>query len=117
MVSQNFEKKTLSRTKRLRSRKDYLNNYQNGKRLVENHIMACYRLNTKKRLGITISKKWGKAHERNRFKRLIREAYRQLYLELPPHIELNIHPRGGYRSLTLAKTKQALKDLAEKIDG
>ena len=117
MALQPLLQQSLSPSKRLKSRKDYLNNYQKGKRLVESHIMACYRLNAKKRLGITISKKWGKAHERNRFKRLVREAYRQLYSELPAYLELNIHPRDGYRSLTLAKTKQALKGLAEKING
>ncbi|MCP5469404.1 MAG: ribonuclease P protein component [Chlamydiales bacterium] len=29
------------------------------------------------KLGITVSKKFGKAHERNAFKRRVREAYRQ----------------------------------------
>lgn len=117
MTRQLFAKQTFSRLKRLLSRKDYLQNYRSGKRLVGNHLMACYRLNTRARLGITISKKWGKAHERNRFKRLIREAYRQLYLDLPPGIELNIHPQSGYRTLTLAKAKEDLRGLAKRIDG
>ena len=52
MALQPLLQQSLSRSKRLKSRKDYLNNYQKGKRLVESSIMACYRLNTKKRLGI-----------------------------------------------------------------
>lgn len=35
------------------------------------------------KLGITVSKKFGKAHERNYFKRIVREAFRQQRHQLP----------------------------------
>lgn len=45
------------------------------------------------RLGITVSKKFGKAHDRNRFKRLVRETFRTLFHQFPQHLELNVSPR------------------------
>ncbi len=45
------------------------------------------------RVGITVTKRYGKAHERNRFKRIVREAYRQCHQKLPQGIDLNIKPR------------------------
>lgn len=45
------------------------------------------------RVGLTVGKVVGKAHERNRIKRRIREILRR-HLELfPPHADLILHPR------------------------
>lgn len=47
------------------------------------------------RLGITVTKRYGKAHQRNRFKRVVREAFRQCRLRLPAGLDLNVKPRNG----------------------
>lgn len=44
------------------------------------------------KLGITVSKKYGKSHERNRFKRLVRETFREIYDEIPYGISVNVSP-------------------------
>ena len=49
------------------------------------------------RLGLTIAKKVGNAPTRNRWKRLIREAFRLNYAKLPSGLTLVIRPRKGAR--------------------
>jgi len=47
------------------------------------------------RLGISISRKVGNAVVRNRWKRLIREAFRKLPCQSPPGFDLVVRPRKG----------------------
>lgn len=63
------------------------------------------------KLGITVTKKYGKAHERNRFKRLVRESFRLLLSRIPAELEIHIRPR---RSALCAKMDQIFADM-EKI--
>jgi len=44
------------------------------------------------RLGMTVPKKYGKAHERNRFKRLVREVFRLHYEALPSKCDIHVRP-------------------------
>jgi ribonuclease P protein component len=44
------------------------------------------------RLGITVTKRFGKAHERNRFKRLVRESFRRCQSRLPVGLDLIVKP-------------------------
>lgn len=107
----------FSRLQRLISRKDFRATYQGGKRHVGVKLLAHYRLGYADcpKLGITISRKWGKASKRNRFKRVVREAYRHLYSELPQKLELNIHPRLSFEDLSPSEVEEELKRLVKKI--
>ncbi|MBF5050476.1 Ribonuclease P protein component [Candidatus Clavichlamydia salmonicola] len=58
------------------------------------------------KLGITVSKKFGKATKRNYFKRVVREAFRSMYKDIFPFCFINVAPRlpkGEKLSLEKAK--------------
>ena len=55
------------------------------------------------RVGLTAGKVLGKAHERNRIKRRMREALRRHVNSLPEGFDLILHPRRIVLSLEFAK--------------
>lgn len=62
-------------------------------------------------LGITVSSKYGKAHDRNRFKRIVREAFRLVQHDLIPGSQVNVRPRscaGTATSVDIQKELLAL---------
>ena len=64
------------------------------------------------RLGLSVSRKVGKAVVRNRWKRLIREAYRLSRERLPAGVDLVVVPRPTAR----AKLKSLLESLPRLAD-
>jgi ribonuclease P protein component len=66
------------------------------------------------RLGLSVSRKRvRKAHDRNRVKRLLREAFRLSKVELPVGIDLVIVPRGA--GLSFDEARKSLPDLARAV--
>ncbi|MDN3508830.1 MAG: ribonuclease P protein component [Candidatus Neptunochlamydia sp.] len=103
----------LSRFQRLLNRHDFRAVYQKGRRFVGKRLVLFYLTDffSHPRLGITITKKWGKSHDRNRFKRISREAFRKLYPALPKGLIINVHPKKGYRDLIPEQVEAELKNL------
>ena len=55
------------------------------------------------RIGLTAGKVLGKAHERNRIKRRMREVLRRHIDLLPPGCDLILHPRRAVLTIEFAK--------------
>ena len=110
-------KLTFSKLQKLLSRRDFREVYERGKRYFGAHVVIYYQsgLPYQTRLGITISKKWGKAHERNRFKRIVREGFRTIFPSLSQGLALNVHPRQGYENCTADDIANELKRLSQSV--
>lgn len=83
-------------TEILNNNRDFLTLYKKGRYFASKYSVIYVRPNGKpfNRLGITAGKKVGNAVHRNRAKRLIRLAYREIEIDLPVGIDLVIVARG-----------------------
>ena len=69
----------LPKTKRLAKRAEFLRVYEKGQKIVSRYVVLFFAANglPHSRIGITATKKLGKANIRNRLKRWTREVYRR----------------------------------------
>ncbi len=86
---------TLSWKERLHKRKDFLRIYSQGKRIYTTTLVAYFLYNKldQHRLGVTASRKIGKAATRNRIKRRIRELFRTSKNPVRPCFDIVVNVR------------------------
>jgi ribonuclease P protein component len=67
------------------------------------------------RLGLSVSRKLGPAVQRNRLRRLLREAFRLSRHQMPKGLDLVVIPRQP-QAVTLAELTAALPKLVQQLD-
>lgn len=93
---------------RLRTRKHFRRQDPHARKFTGQWILAEFRATAEplSRLGITVTKRYGEAFQRNRFKRLVREAFRHSARDLTHPFDIIIKPR----TLALHAGMQQIQD-------
>ncbi len=107
----------LPKRLRLRRRRQYLAVQRSPNRVVTPHFIVYGRTNGRShtRLGITVSRKVGKAVVRNRVKRLVREAFRRNRGALPTGLDLVLVARAGRPATEQGAVVTELRDAAGRV--
>jgi len=107
---------TFPKTHRLRTSAEFDRVYAQRQRAGDNVLLVFAAANDlpHPRLGLSVSRRIGKAHDRARWKRLIREAFRLSQDELPPGLDLVVIPRPGVEP-SLPAIQRSLRYLARKL--
>lgn len=102
------------KTARLCQSQDFRIVRKEGKQTAGRYLLVTQRFPSNAvhvRLGITASKRFGKAHVRNRFKRLVREAFRLSMDQLPKGLEVEVIPKKSAVHASLQEIQQELLQL------
>jgi ribonuclease P protein component len=89
------DRNRFTRHQRLRRSEDFAAAYDSGQ-VASDAMLVIHAIRNPEqstRLGLSVSKRVGNSPTRNRWKRLIREAFRLNYAELPSNMTIVVRPR------------------------
>ena len=96
---------------RLKKRVEFQRVRNQGDRLVGRFLCVDYKKSPSLKFGISASKRYGNSPERNRFKRLVREAFRASCNRLPQNLHCNVIPRSLAKKAKMADIQRELIQL------
>jgi ribonuclease P protein component len=114
------ESQALPRPKRLAKRRDFLRVYETGRKLFSRYTVLFFASNdlSHSRLGVTATKKLGKANVRNRLKRWTREVYRTrrepLHLD-DRRIDIVVNVKPGASDATFREFREDLGRALQRV--
>jgi len=108
----------FSKKERLRKRREFQLVFDKGERFGNNQlkIYALSNGNSVSRLGLVVGRKFGNSPKRNRFKRILREAYRLNKSLLNNGVDIVVIPRPGLTELTLKAIEEKFKIILIQIN-
>lgn len=108
---------TFKKSDRILKRHEFLKISRFGQRIQNRQFIALYikKSGGNTRLGITVTKKVGKAARRNRIKRFVREYFRKNRQKLPPGVKMNIIAKKEAVILDAGEIFSSLDNIFEKI--
>src|SRR5215510_3157980 len=105
------QRSTFPKSARVLMRREFLSLQQRGKRLYSQHFVVISALAAGKqsRLGITATRRFGKAVVRNRMKRILREFFRRHQAQITPAQNILIIPKVGADTLDFVQVAEELE--------
>lgn len=112
MAAEQFPKE-----ERVRRRREYLTIQRRGEKVHLEQLLAFVRAGEpqRRRIGITVSKKVGKAVERNRVKRLVREAWRRNKQAFPLGKDVVFVAKRNASESSFTKIEEQLLKLGRRL--
>lgn len=103
----------MPKSERLRKSRDFARVFEHGKSLPGSRVVVYYIENGLpfNRVGVAVSKRLGGAVERNRLKRIVREAYRASEAALREGLDLVLLPRSKAKTASFQEVKEELLGL------